>query len=406
MHQPSSSTSSSKRNQRLRLRAVLVTSLWTLLALVLIDAALQLAFPMPRDARQMPGSVTRYFNYGTSIEGKLTQMIGPTDEASTPVIVAGWIDKECRHGPPPAADGKLGVTIYGMSFSEHVAQQLNRIDPSLAITGYAGPGAPLNHSFACFQAVTATGKDDNPVQIIGILASSVSRMLTIGGLTTSFEGPSPFTYPRYRLEGGKLVAVEPVLRLPSDLRDGAKMAAYRSQLAREDAYFDPLLQDANLLDHSLTAKLLRRAYAQAESRKITAKLGDDAGFVDNPEVGPVMRAMLLDFAHTVRSQGKVPMVILFQDRGFGAASLYRMLGPALEQAAVPFVSTHDIASVDDPGNFVADGHFTPAVDRKIALVVLNKMRETLAMRHALPPSNIAAALNKKAVEGQSGSDNQ
>lgn len=376
MRQLNSYISSSKRGQRVRLRAVINTCFWTLLALALIDAALQITFPMPKDPRERPGAVAKYFDYGTSIEGKLTQMMGPTEDTSTPVILAGWIDKECRHGPPPFAAKDLGVTVYGMSFSEHVAQQLMQIDPTLAVTAYGGPGAPLNHSFACFKAVAATGEDDNPVQIIGILASSVKRMLTLGGLTTSFEAPTPFTYPRYRLDGRKLIAVEPVIRLPNDLRDATKMATYLGQLAREDVFFDPLLQNANSLDNSLTGKLLRRAYAQAEGRKVVSRLvGTGTTFLNNPEIGPVMQAMLYDFDRTVRSQGKVAMVILFQDQGTGPDALYRLLSPALEQAGIPFVSTHDIAPVSDPRNFIADGHFTPEANREIALAVIDRMKK-------------------------------
>ena len=84
--------------------------------------------------------------------------------------------------------------------------------------------------------------------------------------------------------------------------------------------------------------------------------------------------MLMQFAATSRAQGKLPIVILFQDRGSGADSLYRLVGPALMDAGVPVVSTHAIAPVTDPKNFVSDGHFTPAVDRLIAEQTLQIIR--------------------------------
>ena len=384
MRLSSSSTSSSKRRRALRRRAVAITGLWTLLGLGAMDTALQVAFRMPADARQQPGSMAQYFHYGTSIEGKLKRMVAASDDVATPVVLAGWIDKDCVQAPPPPAKGALGITLYGSSFTQHVAGQLKQIDPALAVAQYAGPGAPLNHSYACFQKLAAAGTDQNSVQIIGVLASSVSRMATLGGLTTSFEVPTPFTYPRYYIQNGKLVGIEPVVRAPADLRDAGKMARYREQLAQHDAFYDPLLYNANVLDHSLTLKLFRRAFAQAEDRRISAEMfSGEPGFVENPQVAPVMRAMLLDFAQKTRSKGKVPVVILFQDRGTGADTLYRMLGPALEQAGVPLVSSHTIASVDDPRNFIADGHFTPEVDRKIAEAVLAEARKAMAARGPL-----------------------
>ncbi len=381
MHRPSSSTSSSKRGKRLRLRAVLVTGGWALLALAVIDAAVQIVFPMPSDARKRPSSIAQYFHYGLSTDAKLAQMLGPTDALSTPVTVAGWIDRECRSASPPPVRDQLGITFYGMSFTGHVAAQLRKIDPGLAVSTYGGPGAPLNHSYACFRSVTANAKDGNQVQVIGVLASAVAQMLTIGGLTTSFESPAPFTYPRYHLDGDRLTSVEPLVRSPADLRDPEKMAAYRAQMAQEDVFFDPLLMNASPLDHSITVALVRRAYAQAEARKVIRNLvGDGKSFSDNADIGPVMRAMLLDFARTVRSQGKVPMVLLLQDQGTGTDSLYRMLGPTLERAGVPLVSTHEIAPVTDPRNFLPDGHFTPAVDHKIARAMLAKVREAVVTR--------------------------
>jgi len=359
----------------MRLRAVLAVAGWTLLVLALIDVAVGTLFAPPADPRQRGNSLQDYFNYGISTEGKLARLVKPTDADSAPIIPAGWIDTTCAKPPAPAPAGKTGVTVYGMSFSGHIAEQLPTLDPTLAPVTYGGPGAPLNHSYACFKAVSAAGHDPNPVQIIGVLASSVQRMLTIGGLTTSFEAPTPFVYPRYRLVNGKLETEQPVLRSTADLRDPARWAAYKAQMAKSDAFYDPLLVNGGLLDRSVFLNMLRRAYAQAEDRRITAKLvNDGTGFRPNPDIGPVMQAMLLDFAATARAQGKIPVVILFQDRGTGADSLYRMLGPALEQAKVPTVSTHERFPVTDPRNFIADGHFTPAVDREIAKEVLEKIR--------------------------------
>lgn len=355
--------------KRRRLRTILAACGWTLLMLILVDAAVQFAFPMPDNPRVAPRSMAQYFNYGRSIDGKLAQIVRATDAQSSPIVAAGWLKSECK-APPPPSPGKTGVSIYGMSFSEHVAQHLGEIDPTLSIETFSGPGANLNHSYACYKMISATGKDPNRIQIIGILAHTVDRMLTLGGLTTSFEAPQPFTYPRYHLVNGRLEAIEPIVRGPADLRDPAKMRAYVAQLAREDAFYDPLLMHDGLLDRSAVFRMLRRAYGQARSRELEGALvNNGTDYLPNPELGPVMRAMLRDFAQSARGQGKIPIVILFQDRGMGTDSLYRMLGAELEQDGISVVRTDQIASAADPRNFIADGHFTPLVDRKIAEAV-------------------------------------
>ena len=62
---------------------------------------------------------------------------------------------------------------------------------------------------------------------------------------------------------------------------------------------------------------------------------------------------------------RTPVVLLFNDRGYGD-DLYRGVAPVLDRDHIPYVSSHTIAPATDHQNFVADGHFTPANDEKIA----------------------------------------
>lgn len=364
MRRRSSSTSSSDRKLS-RSRAIFVTLGWTLLALVLIDMAVGFAFPLPADPRVEPNSLARYFGYGRSLEGKLAHLVGSDDAASSPIVSAGWLERNCLRNEPPARGSEAGVTIYGMSFSNHIAAELTKLEPSLRIKTYAGPGAGFNHSFACYEL--AGPNDPNKIQIIGILSSSVARMLTIGGLTTSFDVPQPFSYPRFHLKDAKLERVDPVVRDSQDFRNERVMQKYFDQMASEDAFYSPLLVKGWMLDRSMMVRLLRRAYAQASDRNIkAAKVFSGNAFVENPEIGPVMNAMLREFAASARAQGKAPLVILFQDRGTGVDSLYRLLSHELEHSLIDYVRTDLIASPTDSRNFLPDGHFTPDVDKKIA----------------------------------------
>lgn len=356
-------------SDRSRSRAVLATCVWTLVALVIADAAIGLVYPQPHDVRRPPGGLSLYFDYGRSIEGKLAAMIGPDDARSAPILLAGWIDRDCDPIPSPPP-GKLGMTIYGMSFTNHVADQLARIDPGLAIARYAGPAAGPNHSYACFRRVSAARGDPNRIQVLGVLASSLPRLLTLSGASTTFEQPQPFTYPRYRLDSaGRLVAEQPVIRSPEDLRDPAKRARSLEQLAADDAFYDPLLVRGSWADRSVFLRLVRRGYAQASFRRRTSELVSD-GKVFRTDLAPPLRAMLLDFAGQARGRGQVPVILLLQDRGYGSDSLYRLVGPALEQAGVRIVRSDRIAPATDPRSFLPDGHFTPKVDAALARALL------------------------------------
>ena len=366
MLRPSSSISSSRRPHSRRLRAVLVTCGWTLLTLIGLDIAVGQIFAVPSDPRRQPAAMAQYFDYGRSVDGKITGMIGSDDAHSAPILLAGWIDRDCRHVPEPAPASRRGLTIYGMSFTNHLADQLERLDPALAITRYAGPGASPNHSFACFEAVQAAGRDPNGVQVLGVLASSLPRMLSLTGASNTFEQPQPFTFPRYQLDGrGQLVAIEPAIRSPEEMRNPGKLADFEAQLARHDAFYDPLQFDGQWADHSVFLRLLRRAYAQAEFRNRRLRLISD-GAQFREELGPPLRAMLMRFARQTRARGQRPIVVLLQDRGSGTTSLARLVGPSLAMAGATVVRSDDIASAGDPRNFLPDGHFTPEVDRLIA----------------------------------------
>jgi hypothetical protein len=366
MLRPSSSISSSESKRARRLRGVLVTCAWTLLALIVLDIVIGRIFAMPSDPRRKPGSMAQYFDYGRSIDGKIARMIGPDDAHSAPILVAGWIDRECSHVPPPAPARHRGMTIYGMSFTNHVADQIEQLDPKWTIARYSGPGASPNHSYACFQAVQRAGRDPDEIQVLGVLASSLPRMLALSGASTTFEQSQPFTFPRYQVDGrGALLTVEPAIRSPQDMRDPAKRAAFEAQLAKQDAFYDPLQFGQQWADHSVFLRLLRRAYAQAEYRRRTVRLVSD-GTQYRADMGPPLRALLVSFARQVRARGQRPFVILLQDRGSGTDSLARLVGSAPGQAGATVIRSDDMANVNDPRNFLPDGHFTPQVDKMIA----------------------------------------
>jgi hypothetical protein len=375
---PSSLSTSSSKARRIGdakaclLRRVLSIALWTIGALILIDAAVGFAFHAPADPERAT-TLQRYFDYGRSIEGKLRRYVGPSLDQDAKIVRAGWLE-DCDV-PTIARPGKVIFDIYGMSFSNNIADHLEQIDPDLAGQRFAGPEAPPNHSYACFVRRVRLHLNRAPIQILGVLASSIPRMETLSGLTTSFEVPQPFTYPRYRLNSdGQLAALGSSIKSQQDLHaalsDPEKWHIFLNELAASDAFYQPELVKADIFDHSVLGRMIRRAWAQRSFRDRIGALRPENGFSGAPDIPPVLVAVLLDFAATTRAAGQHPILILFEDRGYGTA-LSTIAIPELRANNIDFVATSTIASAYDSASFLSDGHFTPAVDQKIARAVLS-----------------------------------
>jgi hypothetical protein len=262
-----------------------------------------------------------------------------------------------------------------MSFSDRIADQMVRLDPGLASQRFGGPEAPPNHSYACFVRRDEAKRDRASIQILGILASSIPRMETISGLTTSFEVPQPFTYPRYSLTAdGHLVGYSSSIPTQDDLRaalaNPMKWRAFVDELATHDYFYAQAVFNADIFDHSVLARMIRRAWGQRVSRVRTAALRAADGYSGAPDIAPVLRAMLIDFANRARTAGERPIVILIENRDYGG-TLSAITAPVLRANHIDFINTSAIVSPTDTSNFLSDGHFTPAGDEKIARAVLN-----------------------------------
>lgn len=388
MPRPSSSTSSSEPSSgaarsglrvRGRARKAIATVGWTLAFCCALDVAVGVAFRPPRSNSARPSTLQQYFDYGRSLRGKLQRIVGPDSASADPIARAGWIGDLCTPKQPVPA-GKLGVAFYGMSFSNHIAEAIEKMDPTIRTIEYAGPAAPPNHSYACFLRQRG-GRDPNPVQVLGILASSVKGMLTLTGMTTTFEKPSPFTFPRYLPDGnGGLHEVVPLISTESELRDAvlhspAKWDAFVAQLAANDRFYNATyMAGPTWSDQSTFVRLVRRSLAQHRARERGNAFYKKAGFSYDAELGPVLQTMVREFATKCRAEGQAPLVLLIQDQGSPDA-LAKLLAPTLDAAGVPYVSTIDIAPATDPSNFIPDGHFTDDANRRISERVLAKIRE-------------------------------
>jgi hypothetical protein len=362
----------SKVGHRRLLAQVLGVIVWTALALVAIDVACGVVARPPRNPNSSGNAIQLYFGYGTSIESKLRRQLGPAPGKEASILKSGWLPETCDTRPA-AADPK-GVSVYGMSFSGRVARQLELLDPTLHITTFGGPGAPLNHSYACFLRRYEAGIDRNQTQVLGILGGSVRRLATMSGTSTSFEQPQPFTYPRFFLRDGKLARVDPPINDVSGLRrllaNHQRWVAYIDGLTRTDHFASPFLANHSFVDQSVVLRLLRRAWGQHYLNDLTSEIKGKTGrFEGDPELVPTMRAILMDFAQRTRARGQQPIVLLFEDRGYDRA-LRDTVVPMLQANGIPYVLSADIAPATDAGVFEADGHFLPSIDREIARATL------------------------------------
>jgi hypothetical protein len=383
----SSSISSSDRLGRARLRRkVAFVIAATIAVLAAFDLAVGIIARPPADPSVEPNGIVRYFGYGESIEGKLRRQLGPTPDKDAPILKAGWIDTECTSAPTSA--GARGVTVYGMSFSQRVAAQLATLAPELHVTSFGGPGAPPNHSYACFRIRQERNLDHNGTQVLGILAGSLRRTAATSGLGTSFEAPQPFTFPRYVLRDNQLRAIEPPVSnqagLRGTLRSHQTWREYVTQLAAQDPFVSPALANHDLLDYSMTARMLRRAWGQRHIADITARLRGGGDYDGDPTLMPALRAMVLDFAQRARAMGSNPVILLFEDRGYDGV-LRRTLLPLLEANGIPYVLSADIAPATDAGIFEPDGHFLPRIDRAMA----ERLRPIVESRDTHAPDQVA-----------------
>ena len=385
MSLPSSSTSSSegvpgRHRSSPTLRGCVATLFWTLVFLAFADMAINAFFAIPSDPTQEPRPLQRFFDYGRSIEGKLRLMIGPDDASSHPLLRAGWIDQIVgsagEDGWDVARKGqRLRIACYGMSFAFSICREMASFDNTVVLRLLGGPAAPLSHLHALY--MRDRGGRDADVVVLGILASSLPALYSAAYMTWNFEAPGAYTYPRYWLVGGRLErASSPVSSLEglrAALLDPARWRAFRNDLRRLEEGFIPPVFDATVLDHSAIVRIVRRSLAHRSKRAAIDRFHDKHGFRAESGIVELAAALAIDFARAVQEDGATPLILLLNDQGYGD-DLFRALAPALDDASIAYVSTHEIAPATDPVNFIGDGHFTKLRDRAIAEQLLATIR--------------------------------
>ena len=374
----SSSISSSDISTWKGVRGSVVTLVSMLLWLIAIDlvAGFFVNTPYGRDPMRA-GQLTRYFDYGRSIEGKVRAMVGPEGTPPPPLVQAGWIESPADQPVRPGKGQNLLVAVYGMSFAVNIAKHMQDEDKRVALRLAGGPGSTLSHSYAMYNA--DRGRHEADVVVLGILASSLPALMTISHMTWNFEEPSPHFYPRFSVVDGKLSRYSPSLstlaQLQAAVRDESRWRAVVAELSSHDAFYDPLVFRPWSLDESVLVRLARRGWGQSRKRASIERFHNTAGFTNELGLLEVTRALVTDFITQVRSDGKLPVVLAINDRGY-SDHLHRVLAPIVAGSEAVYLSTHELAPASDVGNFLKDGHIIPAKDQLIA----NKLAELINAR--------------------------
>jgi hypothetical protein len=284
-----------------------------------------------------------------------------------------------------------------MSLAQHMGWALDKIEePPVTVRFLGGPGAPPNHSFKTYQM--DRGRHTAGVVIFGIAAGSLKGMTTFTSLNKAFEYPLPYTYPKYRKVGDRLEEIWPKVRTMTDFRrvlnDEMLWKDYVREMQAEDSYYHPFIFYENVMDNFVIFRFIRRSWAKKHANSVKDSIygvlqgfGSNQifsqGFKENSEVVQTLRLMVKEFSRQARNDGKLPIIVLFNNRGY-SNHLTQALAKNLQEADIPFVDSHTIAPSDDPKNLASDNfHFSKEVDKQLAQAVLDIIHE-----HKIMPEKV------------------
>ncbi len=317
-----------------------------------------------------PSFLQSYFEYGRSVEGKLSAMTRHTEEESAPRVSGGWLkDKKGEALPSQASKpGEVLIALYGMSHTKELWTAIAKTDKRFIIRGFMAAGAPPNWSYAAYEFDRGRHKAD--VVILGILTDSVPPVTSTTGMTAFFDSSFPYTFPHYMVKNGKLkVDHAPFYDAQSYLEyfyDESKWKEYRDWLSKNDKYYNPVLFKKSLLDHSAFFRLLRRAYSEREKQRLINSVYTKAGFKEESEEIVILRTIVRNFAKSAREDNIIPVIYIANSKGRGD-HLYRVLKPVLDADKIPYLSTHIICPPDDPRVYLSENsHFIPSKDMELA----------------------------------------
>lgn len=313
------------------------------------------------------GKIARYLARGLSVEEKLRLGWEGRFRKERHPHRAGWLEPESWSDQP--VEGEQGlIAAYGQSFTFYAMGKLQETAPELAVRLITGPSAPPNHSLAAFEL--DRDRHSAEVCVLGLLSGTIKGILGMSSAGYYWHTPLPYTFPRYRVEDGKLEATWPHVRTSSQwdeaLKDPVKLGRFFDQVAENDAYYSAIGYRASALDRSMVGRLVQRGASGRKTSSVQNSFIGPKGFHPGSELVEVLGEIVQEFARKAREDGRLPVVLLFHGRG-EADHLYQVLHPTLERHDIPYVSSHSICSPFDPEVFISedDGHLRPHCNDEI-----------------------------------------
>ncbi len=358
----------------------LMTVFWMVIFLLIIDVALNVVTIYPDNPRTAEiSSFERYFNYGRTIESKVRWMTADDDASASRLALSGWMYREQeRHAAPEPGRQHL-IAFYGMSFTSRIGHAMRRNDDDISVRLSGGPGGTVNRSYADY--LIDRGEHSACVVVLGVLASSLPAVGTVTHMTWNFENPSSHFYPRYVVEQGRLMQIDPPVNTLEEFRevlnDPVRWPQLVEFLRTHDAHYESFVFDADPLDASTIGRLVRRAWAQRQYREVVARYHDGNGFTGFDDSLLVSMEIFKAFAAQAGEDGTIPIVLLINDQGF-SDHLDQAFADPLTEAGVPYFSTASVVSSDRFANFEPDGHFLPEIDERIAAALLTMIKGKIA----------------------------
>jgi len=348
-------------------RRSFVTLAWALLWLVVLDIAVNIALPYPRDPKDLnPGALQLYFDYGRSMEGRLRRGTRPDPAETAPITLSGWYEP-LEAVERPAKPGSTEVTIYGMSHAVRLADALHKVSPNYRVRSVGAPGASTNWSYGAF--LRDKDSSHGRAVVLAIMSSTLPMIVSPTPMDWNTSFAMPYTADRFIVAGQELKRIPPPYEsfegYTRALYDPALWKAAVAQFSRTDPFFDPLLVRGTWLDNSTVVRLLRRAWSQQRDRTWRTKVLTAQGYDPQSEPVRVANAIVADFARQARAKGLVPVIYVVDSFGYGD-QLYRALADTLARDDIPYIATHDYVDPMDPRGYLPDSHFTDDNDLRLA----------------------------------------
>lgn len=266
-----------------------------------------------------------------------------------------------RHGyPERRLPGVLRIAAFGDSFvygSEVLTDEawptvLERSRPNTEVLNYGVPGYGQDQIYLRF---LAEGKDLEPqVVLFGVATPTLERLMMISAV---FRSPGAPAYdfvkkPRFLLDDDALSLAPNDLRQLSDFQRYVEDPSSFRELGAHDYWYEPLVHESWLFEHSHAARLLIAAWAQLNRRLIDAErplIGPRGSGVYN-ESSPgftILTLILKGFAATAADWDMRPVVLILPD-GFAVERMRRgergIMDPVREfcvEAGLDFIDVKD-----------------------------------------------------------------